>query len=82
MSKMGRPLKGDAPRDLPVSCRLTKREYDQLQALAIRRRCSVADLLRIAIADLVRPTETPAKVEVKENAGDRLDRLLSKHPWG
>jgi hypothetical protein len=82
MSKTGRPLKGDAPRDLPVSCRLTKREWHQLDDLARRRRCSKADLLRIAIVGLLESSKTPAKVEEGgENAGERIDSFLSKYPW-
>ncbi len=59
--KTGRPLKGEAPRAIPVSCRLTEAEYRQFQALAFKRRCSITDLLRIAVADLVR---------AKDAAGD------------
>jgi hypothetical protein len=44
-----------------VSCRLTEAEYRQFQALAFKRRCSITDLLRIAVADLVR---------AKDAAGD------------
>lgn len=54
MAKTGRPLKGDAPRVLPVCCRLTEEEYRQFQALAFKRGSSMTDLLRVAVAELVR----------------------------
>ncbi len=65
MAKMGRPLIGERPRSIPVSCRLTEEEYHRLQALAFRRGCSKTDLLRLAIIDLLRG----AAVAVDKPAG-------------
>lgn len=52
MAKVGRP-KSDKPREMVVSLRLTLSEYRHIQALAMRRGLSIADLLRsVVLSDM------------------------------
>lgn len=79
MGKVGRPKK-PAALEMVVSCRLTQAEYHWLHDQARKHRCSVADLLReVVLADMPRGQVEP---EPPADAGERLDNLLSRHPWG
>lgn len=79
MAKTGRPLAGDAVREIPVTFRVTQAEYRWLQSLSYKHGRSVSDVVRfLTLAGM--PRETPA--ESSPAGADSLDPFLARHPWG
>ncbi|MFZ9725650.1 MAG: hypothetical protein ACO3EH_00455 [Ilumatobacteraceae bacterium] len=47
--QMGRPLKGDEPRSVPLFVRVTETTMSQINAIAKRRSASQADVVMAAV---------------------------------